>query len=186
ATTCLTSNSTQRVSAAWAMSFSISAPFIPKSSRRPGTAKGTSVSLSRFAGAPLENPHLATQSVPQSVLLDLQVVANLQVQPEPLRCAEVPRQPKCGVRADRSGPVHNLVDPPRRHTRLLRQPVLADVQGGQELFQQDLAGVDRRQLAARHNGSSMVIDDFDVERVAAFPAKANAILVIDPNAVLTL
>jgi hypothetical protein len=48
----------------------------------------------------------------EPVLFDLQVVAGLQVQPEPLGGAEIPGQPQRGVRGNAVLAVDDLVDPP--------------------------------------------------------------------------
>ena len=42
----------------------------------------------------------------------------------------------------------------------------------------------RRQFAACHGDSSVIIDDFHVVRIPALPAEANTILVVDADAVL--
>jgi len=46
----------------------------------------------------------------EPVFLDLQVIAGLQVQPEPLAGAEVPGQPQRGIRGDAALAVDDLVD----------------------------------------------------------------------------
>jgi S-adenosylmethionine synthetase len=84
------------------------------------------------------------QRAAQPVLFHLEVVAGLQVQPEPLRGAEVPGQAQRGVRGDAPLAVDDLVDPPGRHVDRLGQLVLADSQRGEELLQQDLPRVYRR------------------------------------------
>ena len=56
------------------------------------------------------------------VLLGFQVVAGLQVQPEPLGGAEVPGQPQRGVRGDPALAVDDLVYPPGRDIYRLGQP----------------------------------------------------------------
>ena len=84
------------------------------------------------------------QRAAQPVLFHLEVVAGLQVQPEPLRSAEVPGQAQRGVRGDAPLAVDDLVDPPGRDVDRLGQLVLADSQRGEELLQQDLPRVHRR------------------------------------------
>jgi len=77
------------------------------------------------------------------VLLGLQVITGLQVQPEPLGSAEVPGQPQRRVRSDAALAVHDLIDPPGRDIDRLGQLVLAHTQRGEELLQQDLPRVAR-------------------------------------------
>jgi S-adenosylmethionine synthetase len=89
------------------------------------------------------------QRAAQPVLFHLEVVAGLQVQPEPLRGAEVPGQAQRGVRGDAPLAVDDLVDPPGRHVDRLGQLVLADSQRGEELLQQDLPRVHRRHDCVR-------------------------------------
>src|SRR5258708_11487343 len=54
------------------------------------------------------------ERIAQAVLLQLQVIAGLQVDPEPLRCAEETRQPQGTVRADTAVATHNILVPPAR------------------------------------------------------------------------
>jgi len=63
------------------------------------------------------------------VLLDLEVVAGLQVEPEPVGGAEVAGQAQRGVRGDASLAVDDLVDPPWRDGDGDRQVVLGDLKG---------------------------------------------------------
>src|ERR1700722_17773018 len=80
----------------------------------------------------------------ESVLLGLQVIAGLQVQPEPLGSAEVPGQPQRGVRGDPALAVHDLVNPPGRDNDRLGQLILAHTQRLEELLEQNLPRVHRR------------------------------------------
>ena len=74
----------------------------------------------------------------ESVLLGLQVIAGLQVQPEPLRSAEVPGQLQLGVHSDPALAVNDLVDPPGRDIDRLSQLILTHTQRLEELPQQNL------------------------------------------------
>src|SRR5579875_950712 len=85
----------------------------------------------------------AVERIAQPVLLHLQVIAGLQVAPEPLRGAEEPRQPQRRVGADAPLAVHDLVDPPGRDLDLLRQLVLAHRELLEELLQQHLPWMHR-------------------------------------------
>src|SRR5947207_12246493 len=84
---------------------------------------------------------LPFQAIAQPVLLDLEVVASLKVEPEPLGGAEVLRQPQRCVR--RNGPVavNDLVDSPSGNADVLGDPVLADSHRLEELLEEDLTGV---------------------------------------------
>src|SRR5580658_115832 len=69
----------------------------------------------------------------QPVFLDFQVIAGLQVQPEPLGGAEVPGQPQRGVRSDAPLAVDDLVDPAGRDIDRLGQLILAHAQRREEV-----------------------------------------------------
>jgi len=75
------------------------------------------------------------------VLLDLKVVAGLQVYPEPLRGAEVAGVPQGRVSADPALPVDDLVDPPGRHTYRLGQLILAHPERPEELAGRGFQGI---------------------------------------------
>ena len=51
----------------------------------------------------------ALQAIAEPVLFDFQVITCLQIQPKPFRRPEVPCQPKCRVRSDRTLPPHHFV-----------------------------------------------------------------------------
>ena len=74
------------------------------------------------------------------VLLDLEVVAGLQVEPEPVGGAEVARQPQRGVGCDPALAVDDLIDPSWRDTDRDGEVVLGDLQRGQEVLEEDLPG----------------------------------------------
>jgi len=78
----------------------------------------------------------------------------------------------------------DFVDPPGRYTDVLGQPVLTDLQGEQEFLQQDFPRMNWL-YSFHHHIHLMVIDDFNIGRIAVFPAKTNSPLIIDPNTVLT-
>jgi hypothetical protein len=90
--------------------------------------------------------YFCLEAVSKAVLFHLQIVSGLKIQPEPLACAKEPGQPQGGIRGDIPLPVNNLVDASRRDADTLGQPVLADFHRAQELFQEDLAGVNGRRL----------------------------------------
>ena len=74
------------------------------------------------------------------VLLDLEVVAGLQVEPEPVGGAEVAGQPQRRVGGDPTVAVGDLVDPARPDTDRDGEVVLGDLQRGQEVLEEDLPG----------------------------------------------
>src|SRR5664280_70520 len=86
------------------------------------------------------------ETVAEAILLDFEVVARLEVQPEPLRRPEVARETQGGVGRDRALPVHYLVDPSRWDAGVLGDTVLRDLERFDELLEQDLARMHRCEL----------------------------------------
>jgi hypothetical protein len=124
---------------------------------------------------------------PESVFLDLEVVARLQVHPEPLGSSEETSQPKRGIGADPPLAVHDLVDPPRRHRDRARQLVLAELQRLEELRKEDLARVHRwHDHVVLHVLLLVVVNDLDTFRPCLRPEEADPPLLVDPDAVLSL
>lgn len=82
-------------------------------------------------------------------LLDEQVVPGLEVHPELAGVAEIVRQAERRVGGDASPAQDDLVDAPRRHAEIHRDPVLADAERGEELLREDFAGVDGARDAHR-------------------------------------
>jgi len=80
----------------------------------------------------------------KAVLFDLEVVAGLKVEPEPVGGREEAGQPQRGVGRDPALAVDDLVDPPPGDTDGDSQPVLGDLQRNEELLEEDLPGVDGR------------------------------------------
>src|SRR6266542_3983575 len=116
-------------------------------------------------------------------LVHVEVVLGLKVQPEPLRGPKVPGQPKRGVRRNCPRAVDDLVDPTRRNSDVLGQPVLTDPHGLEELLSQYLAWMDRWKSLGHHL-LLVVVHDLDVERIRAPPPEADPPPVVDPDAVL--
>jgi len=73
-----------------------------------------------------------------------EVVSGLELHPELGAIAEVVGKAKGCIGRDAAAPQHDLVDAPGRHTKIYRQPVLAEPVGSEELFREDLTGVDGR------------------------------------------
>src|SRR5690625_3132782 len=84
----------------------------------------------------------------REILRAVELIAALQVDPELRRRPEVPRQPQRGVRRDPSLTVHDLVDPPRRHTDRHGELVLSDPEALDEVLHEDLTWVDRGDLVS--------------------------------------
>src|SRR6185295_11780223 len=86
---------------------------------------------------------LSVQPVPETVLLDFQVVANLEIQPEAFAHAKETRQAERRVRNDRPLTVNDFVDTTRRYADILGEPILAQTQRSQKLLEKDLSRVYR-------------------------------------------
>src|SRR6476659_4935847 len=136
-----------------------------------------------------ENSHLLRQAGSEMVALHFKVVAGLQIQPEPITGAEIPREPQGAIRADGPGAMHNLVNPPRRHTDIASQPVLGQAERLEKIRREDFAGVYGIQLASGHATPSsdtlVIVDDLNFVGTPVLPAKADAPLLVHANAVLT-
>src|SRR5574337_558890 len=88
--------------------------------------------------------HFALQPRPQSILLDLQVVSRLKIQPESVGSTEVASEPQRRVCRNRAIAVYDLVHTPRGHADLFRQPVLGDPQRLQEFLQEHFTRMNGR------------------------------------------
>lgn len=64
----------------------------------------------------------------ESVAFDFELVAALEVEPEPIAGAEVPGEPQCCVGGDPALAVHDLVDAARRYTDGDGDAVLGDAE----------------------------------------------------------
>src|SRR5918911_1732604 len=88
-----------------------------------GSRDFTAASLAVDAGS----AHLdAPDARAQALFGSLQVVAQLQVQPELRRRPEVAREAQGRIGRDAAQPAHDLVDPPRRHFGVEREAILRD------------------------------------------------------------
>ena len=124
-----------------------------------------------------------SDTCPCAVTLGLEFEPNLEVEPEPLGGAEVPREPKSGVGRDAALAEDYLVDTPAGNTNVLGQAVLAETVGLEELSQEDFARMDGCELC--HCGHlRVVVDDLDVEGIGGAPEEADAPLIVDADAVL--
>jgi hypothetical protein len=81
-------------------------PWAATSSTPTGSSTLSAASPSPPVGPRLpcwhQDLHFAAQLVAEPVLLDLEIVAGLEVQPEALQGPEVTRQPRCGIRRHRA------------------------------------------------------------------------------------
>jgi hypothetical protein len=129
--------------------------------------------------------NLLIQAVAQSITFNVKIELRLQVQPEPLGGPEISSQSQGRVRRNRTLPVHDLVYTARGNTDVHGAPVLTDSHGNKELLEQDLSCMDRCQLLWCHHYLLVVIDYLYVVCISLAPSKADAPLIVDPNAVLT-
>ena len=70
-----------------------------------------------------------SDACPCAVALGLEFEPDLEIEPEPLGSAEVPREPKSGVGSDAALAEDDLVDTPGGDTNVLGQSVLAETVG---------------------------------------------------------
>jgi len=122
------------------------------------------------------------QSVPE-------IPVALAVQPELRGGPEETREPKGGVGCNPTLSVDDLVDSWEGDVDPLSQLGLGHVHRLQELLEEHLAGMGRRAVFGKHSGqegrgSAMVVDDFNAVRPGISPFEANAVPVVDPEAVL--
>lgn len=83
------------------------------------------------------------KGVAEPVALDFELVAALQVQPEPFAGAEVPGETQGRVGGDAALAVNDLVDPARGHADRDGDTVLCDPEWFDVVELQDLTGMDR-------------------------------------------
>jgi hypothetical protein len=81
--------------------------------------------------------------------------------------------------------MNDLVDTTRRDADVTGQAVLGQAHRAEELLEEDLPGVNRRQLLRSHRSSSVIVDDLDLICVPIAPLETDTPLVIDANAALT-
>jgi hypothetical protein len=150
---------------------------------------GAFVSCNGGLASSREDPNFLRQPRAQMISLDFQIIARLQIQPKPLARAKVARQTQRGIRTDRPCPMHDLVDAARCHTEITSEAVLRETERLEKIGRQHLTGMNRTQLSSRHGapsaGTSVIIDNLDLEGVALPPPEANPPLFIDANTVLT-
>lgn len=118
---------------------------------------------------------------------DSEIEIGLESEPKLGRNTEVFAQSQRGVGSDSAFPVHNSADAAGWNGDFPRESIDTDVHWLHELLEKNLSGMDRgKQFLVRHKASLMIVDDLDVVSVAIFPNEANAPLIINANAMLTL
>jgi len=88
---------------------------------------------------PLKDRHLFLKHTRQPFFLGFEVEPKLEVEPESLAGSEEARKPQRCIGRDGPLPVDDFVDAPWRNADLFCQAVLADLEGVQELLQEDFA-----------------------------------------------
>jgi hypothetical protein len=84
--------------------------------------------------------------------------------------------------------MHDLVDPPRRHTDIPGQPVLGQTQRLEKIRREDFARMYGILLSSSHAKPSsnvlVIVNDLDLVGIAILPPKADAPLLVHANTVL--
>src|SRR5579872_4215647 len=146
---------------------------------------GRTIALPPFANSTGEHRDFAVEAVAQAVLLEFQVITRLQIQPEAFRRSKKASQAEGCIGSNSALAPNDFIDPPRRNAYVLGKPVLADSQRSQKLFEQHLAGRNRRYFASGHIQDSVIVRNLNVARVALFPVKADPPLIVHTDAVLS-
>jgi hypothetical protein len=128
---------------------------------------------------------LSRQPVSDSILLSGKVKVALQIEPELRGDAKVTSQTQRGVRRDAPVAMNNFVDAAGRDADILRQAILRNAHRLEELLQENLAGVDGRYLSLVHVSAPNVVYDLHVIGIPILPPKADAPLIVNPDAVLS-
>jgi hypothetical protein len=117
---------------------------------------------------------------------DIEVIPALEIHPKAIGCAEGSRESQRRVGGDRTLAVDDLVDASSGHGDGLREAVLGDAHRGQEFLEEDLSGVDRVVCGSHDVSPLVVVSDLDVGGSGRGPGEADAPLVVDADAVLSL
>jgi len=130
----------------------------------------------------------SVQTIAEPILFDLEVVADLKVQPEALAHAKETRQAKSSVGADRPLAMNDLVDTTSGDSDVLGEAILAQPHRPQKLLEKDLSGVYRREFLAHCvlSWRLVIIHDLNVMGITCRPTETDAPLVIDSDAELSL
>jgi len=114
---------------------------------------------------------------------NLSVVGGLCTKPVPVGKSKETAKPQVRIGGDRAPSKHNLPDPLGRDADLLGQTILTDAQGLEKFFQKEFTGGNWPKFS--HTClSSMVVHYLHVFGACFRPAKTDAPLIVDPDAVL--
>ena len=112
-------------------------------------------------------------------------MAALQADPELGGIAEVVAQAQSRVRGDAALAADKIVDARGGDMKILGEAVGGEAEGFHELSEEDLTGMDgKRKRDLVHGFLLVVVHDLNFEGVGFSPQKAQAILVLDTDAVL--
>ena len=114
---------------------------------------GDSVGFNSSLASALKDSNFLLEARAKLVTLGLEIITSLQIQPELLSSAEIPREAERGIGRDGPLPVDNLVDAPRWNADIPSQTILRDLKGLQKFGGEDLAGMQGTMLAS-HGTSS--------------------------------
>ena len=111
--------------------------------------------LQHSLASPVENSNFLFKASPEVIALDLEVIAGLEIEPEPIARPEVACEAQCRVSANGPRAMHDLIDPSSGHTDILGEPVLRQAQGLEKVGGEDFAGMNGCELAMRHSSLSL-------------------------------
>ena len=146
------------------------------------TGDGPSASLCGLARL-----YLALDAPTEPPPRDFEVIVGLQVEPVILAKAEVPRQTQGCVRRDRSLALDNLAQAVRGDAQRMSKLINAHPQGREQVVPQDSTGMRRHPVfyGPGHRHLLVVIRNLDLKGISVAPHETYAILVVDPDAVLS-
>ena len=94
--------------------------------------------------------HFLFQPVFEGLQCHFHVVMRLEVEPELRFHVEIPPEPERGIGGDSPAPMDDFIDTPGSDADVFRDPVLADPQGQEKLFEKDFSGVDGGKITLCH------------------------------------
>jgi hypothetical protein len=108
----------------------------------------------------------------------------LQIHPTLGVGAKKTGQPQGRIRGNRPFSRDDFSDAPLLYADRLGKPVRGNLHGFQKIFQQNFAGIHRGQVSFHGFSPLMVINNFDIIRMAVLPVEAYPPLIVDPDAPL--
>jgi hypothetical protein len=118
---------------------------------------------------------------------DSEIEIDLRSEAKLGRNTEVFTQSQRSVGSDSACPVHYSADAARWNRDFPGESIDTDVHWLHELLEKNLSGMNWvKQFLARYKSSLLIVDDLDVVSVTIFPHEANAPLIVNSNAMLTL